>query len=418
MEKNVLFSDKTECCGCGACMNACPRSAIRMREDEYGYVYPVIDEDLCVGCGACTQVCAYRKGPDLHPAQHVYAAAARDDDVISRSASGGAFAVIADKVLNDGGVVYGCALVFENDRLEPKHIRIDSAEDIHLLQGSKYVQSEIGDSYQRVKQDLTEGKNVLFTGTPCQVAALKQYLKKEYDKLLTIEIICHGVPSKKLFQSFMDFYGKKLGGRITAFYFRDKSKGQGMVSRCVYQDSSGNRKESIRNGKLLAYIFFFQNSYTYRINCYSCPFARPERAADITLGDYWGFHEEYPQYRESQGLSNGRGISCVLINSKKGKQIWDICQDQLISMPSEFEKIARHNDQLREPSKYDHKRAEILQLFETEGYEGVERYFSEHFKIDIAKQALAHMAPKGLKRLVKKLIGNLYQLKELFQKRI
>ena len=412
MKEVVLFSDEKECCACGACMNACPKSAIQMREDQYGFVYPVINEELCVRCGACTEACIYRNHIDLHPAQQVYAAAARDDNTVARSASGGAFAVIADQVLSLGGVVYGCALVFEDGRLEPKHIRIDSAENIRLLQGSKYVQSEIGDTYRQARQDLAGGKSVLFSGTPCQIAGLKQYLKKDYEKLLTVEIICHGVPSKRLFHEFMDFYGRKLGGRITSFCFRDKSKGQGMVSRCVYQDSAGNQKESIRNGNLLAYIFFFQKSYTYRINCYSCPFARPERAADITLGDYWGFHEEYPQYRESQGLSNGRGISCVLVNTEKGKRIWDTCRDQLVSMPSEFEKVARHNDQLREPSKYDPQRETILQVFETEGYAGVERYFTGRFKKDIAKQTLAFMAPKGFKRLIKKLIGRIYQLKK------
>lgn len=410
MRKIVLYLDKKDCCGCGACMNACPKSAIKMCEDEHGFVYPVIDDDLCVGCGVCEKACVYQNDPDLHAPVHIYAAAARDDSVVTRSASGGTFAVIAEKVLSGGGAVYGCALVFENGRLEPRHVRIDSVEDIRLLQGSKYVQSEISGTYKQAKQDLIVGKSVLFTGAPCQIAGLKQYLANDYDNLLTVEIICHGVPSKKLFQEFMDFYEKKLGGKITAFYFRDKSKGHGMVSRCVCEDPAGNEKENVKNGNLLAYIFFFLKSYTYRINCYNCPFARPERAADITLGDYWGFHEEYPQYRESHGLSNGRGISCVLVNSEKGKRMWDTCQDQLISMPSEFEKIARHNDQLRKPSKYDQKREVILQIFNTEGYSGVDKFFRKNFKQDIAKQTIACMVPKDLKRLVKKLIGRLYQI--------
>lgn len=411
MSKTVLFNDKKECCGCGACMNACPKSAIQMLEDEHGFVYPVIDDDLCIGCGACTKACHYRNSPYFHPVKYVYAAAAKNDGVITRSASGGAFAVIADTVLSNGGVVYGSALVFENGRLEPRHIRIDTIEDIHLLQGSKYVQSEIGDTYKKAKQDLITGKNVLFTGTPCQIAGLKQYLKKEYDNLLTAEIICHGVPSKRLFQDFIDFYGNKLDGKITEFYFRDKSKGQGMVSRFVYQDVIGKKKEVIKNGNLIAYVFFFLKSYTYRINCYSCPFARMERVADITLGDYWGFHEEYPQYHDSQGLSNSRGISCVLINSEKGKQIWDVCQKHLISMPSEFEKVARHNDQLRKPSKYSQKRETILQLFEKEGYSGVDCYFRNNFKKDFAKNAIVGMLPKNLKRSVKKLIGRMLHSK-------
>ncbi len=406
MSKIVLFQDPKDCCGCGACMNACPKSAIRMQEDAQGFVYPVIQEQLCIACGACTKACPYQNPVDFQPVQDVYAASVKNDETIKKSASGGAFAVLANQVLRGGGVVYGCALLFENDRLEPRHIRIDRTEDLHLLQGSKYVQSETGGAYAQAKQDLAAGKKVLFSGTPCQIAGLRQYLKKAYDDLLTVEIICHGVPNKRLFQAFMDFYGKTLGGRITAFSFRDKSKGQGMMTRCVYADHAGKEKESVKNGNFLAYVFFFLKSYTYRINCYSCPFARPERAADITLGDYWGFHEEYPQHHEP-GLSNSRGISCVLINSEKGKAMWEACKDQFVYLPSTFEKVARHNDQLTKPSKYDQKRETILSLFEKEGYGGIERYFKAAFKKDIAVNAISDLIPKDVKRAIKKLAGRL-----------
>ena len=209
----------------------------------------------------------------------------------------------------------------------------------------------------------------------------------------------------------MDSYGKQLGGQITAFSFRDKSKGQGMVTRCVYRDFAGNQKENVKNGYLMAYIAFFLKSYTYRINCYSCPFARQERVSDITLGDYWNFHEEYPQVRESQGLSNDRGISCILLNTEKGKRMWDACREQFSSMPSEFEKVAGHNDQLKKPSVYHPERDTILQLFEKEGYAGVEGYFKANFKKDIVKQTIAGMLTKNLKRSMKKLIGRVNLLK-------
>ena len=410
MSNIILFKDKKDCCGCGACMNACPNSAIQMREDEHGFIYPVIDDALCVGCEACTKACFYQNSPAFHTPQEVFAASCKNDETVAKSASGGAFAVLAEHVLRSGGMVYGCALLFEDDRLAPRHIRIDRMEDIHLLQGSKYVQSEIGGTYQQAKQDLASGKNVLFTGTPCQIAGLKQYLKREYSNLLTADIICHGVPNKRLFQAFMDFYGKQLGGKITAFSFRDKSKGQGMATRCIYKDSLGHTKESVKNGKMMAYIAFFLKSYTYRINCYRCPFARQQRVADVTLGDYWGFHEEHPQVHASQGLSNSRGISCILINTEKGKKLWDAFRGQFNSLPSEFEKVARHNDQLKKPSEYSRERETLLQLFGKEGYAGIDRYFKVHFKKDIAKEIITDMAPKGLKRSLKKLIGHLKNL--------
>ena len=315
MSSIVLFDDKKDCCGCGACMNVCPKNAIRMAEDEVGFVYPEIDQNLCVGCGACKKACGYQTQPLMQKSEAVYAAASNNDNFLRKSASGGAFAVLAENVLKKDGVVYGAALPLENGKLEPKHLRIDTVERLPELQGSKYVQSAIGDTYAQAQKDLLDGKRVLFSGTPCQIAGLKQYLKKDYENLLTVDIICHGVPSKRFFQSFMEDYGKKLRGTITEFYFRDKSKGQGMITRSVYKNKNGERQEKVIAGNLLSYVNLFLRSFTYRKNCYSCPFASEKRVGDLTLGDFWGFHEEYPSYDEKQGLSNGKGISCVLVNT-------------------------------------------------------------------------------------------------------
>ena len=255
--------------------------------------------------------------------------------------------------------------------------------------------------FQIAKKDLLDGKSVLFSGTPCQIAGLKQYLKKDYENLLTVDIICHGVPSKRFFQSFMEDYGKKLGGTITEFYFRDKSKGQGMITRSVYKDMTGENKEEVLIGGLTAYIHFFSKSYIYRKNCYSCPFASEKRVGDLTLGDFWGFHEEYPSYDEKQGLSNGKGVSCILVNTNQGKATLEQCEGQFVLMTSDFEKVARHNDQLHSPSKYSPKREQILELYQKEGYEAVDRYFHKNYKKDILKYTVSGMLPKGLKRKLK-----------------
>ena len=252
-----------------------------------------------------------------------------------------------------------------------------------------------------------DGKSVLFSGTPCQIAGLKQYLKKDYENLLTVDIICHGVPSKRFFQSFMEDYGKKLGGTITEFYFRDKSKGQGMITRSVYKDMTGENKEKVLIGGLTAYIHFFSKSYIYRKNCYSCPFASEKRVGDLTLGDFWGFHEEYPSYDEKQGLSNGKGVSCILVNTNQGKVALEQCESQFVLMTSDFEKVARHNDQLHSPSKYSPKREQILELYQKEGYEAVDRYFHKNYKKDILKYTVSGMLPKGLKRNIKKMAGKI-----------
>lgn len=281
------------------------------------------------------------------------------------------------------------------------------AQRLPELQGSKYVQSAIGDTYAQAKKDLLDGKRVLFSGTPCQIAGLKQYLKKDYENLLTVDIICHGVPSKRFFQSFMEDYGKKLGGTITEFYFRDKSKGQGMITRSVYKNKHGERQEKVITGNLLSYVNLFSRSFTYRKNCYSCPFASEKRVGDLTLGDFWGFHEEYPSYDEKQGLSNGKGVSCILVNTNQGKVALEQCESQFVLMTSDFEKVARHNDQLHSPSKYSPKREQILELYQKEGYEAVDRYFHKNYKKDILKYTVSGMLPKGLKRNIKKMAGKI-----------
>lgn len=343
----------------------------------------------------------------IAPEISLHAAASKNSVLLRKSASGGAFAVIAEAVLKNEGIVYGAALPMENGILEPKHIRVDSLDKLILLQGSKYVQSEIGDTYSQAKQDLMQGKTVLFSGTPCQIAGLKKYLKKDYNNLLTIDIICHGVPSKRLFQDFIEFHGKKLGGKITEFYFRDKTKGQGMITRSVYQSEGEKQKEKVISGNLISYFNLFLKSYIYRENCYSCPFASKERVGDLTVGDFWGFHEEYPSYDEKQGLSNGKGISCVLVNTDKGNNVLEQCEDQFVLMTSDFEKVARHNDQLHSPSKYSPKREQILELYQKEGYEAVDRYFHKNYKKDILKYTVSGMLPKGLKRNIKKMAGKI-----------
>ena len=204
-----------------------------------------------------------------------------------------------------------------------------------------------------------------------------------------------------------EFHGKKLGGKITEFYFRDKTKGQGMITRSVYVGERHELKEKVLMGGCTAYIHFFSKSYTYRENCYSCPFASEERVGDLTVGDFWGFHEEYPSYDVKQGLSNGKGISCVLVNTDKGNNVLEQCEDQFVLMTSDFEKVAKHNDQLHSPSKYSPKREEILKLYKEKGYEAVDQYFHKTCKKDIVKYTISGMVPKGLKRTIKKVMGRI-----------
>lgn len=401
----ILFNKKEECCGCGACKNACPVNAVSMIMDKCGFSYPQIDPSLCIECGLCKKVCGYQNVPLKSAQMACYAVAAKDEEILKKSASGGFFAVLAKKILANEGAVYGVCLSSESTHLTAKHIRIDSIEKLSALQGSKYIQSDVGLSYQEAKRDLQNGKTVLFSGTPCQIAGLNTYLGKKYDNLVTVEVICHGVPNAQMFEDFLKQLENKKKSKIVDFAFRTKEKGQGMNIGISYMDDCENLSRTVRDGHLYSYMHFFLKSYIYRSNCYSCPFATQERVADLTIGDFWGFHEEYPSLSADMPISNAKGVSCVLVNSKEGADAFSQCKSDLYVLETKFENIARHNAQLRMPSSDNQKRMVIMQLYSKNGYDAVEKYFIKTCR----KQRVAHWAmsliPKSVKRKLKRAIG-------------
>lgn len=220
----VLYENKKDCCACGACLNVCPKGAISMKPDDQGFVYPEIDRDKCIECGGCKQVCKFRSS-ELRTVKTVYASTIADDQQIMGAASGGMFTAAALSILKTGGVVFGAALTFDEGRANPHHIVIEDKIELWKLQGSKYVHSAVGDTYHQAKMYLAQGRNVLYSGTPCQIAGLKSYLGKEYDNLYTMDLICHGVPSADFFDGYIQQLNKKYHGKITHYCFRDKAKG-------------------------------------------------------------------------------------------------------------------------------------------------------------------------------------------------
>ncbi|MGN0181274.1 MAG: Coenzyme F420 hydrogenase/dehydrogenase, beta subunit C-terminal domain [Candidatus Ornithomonoglobus sp.] len=401
-KKITLFTNKTECCACEACVNSCPKGAITMKPDEYGFLYPDIDYTSCISCGSCVRVCSYKQPEFKNGKKEIYAAAVKDKNILSKSASGGIFAGMARAALDQGGVVFGAALVYENGRLNPKHIGINNETELYKLQGSKYVQSSIGSTYKEAKQFLDEGRKVIFSGTPCQISGLNSFLKKQYDNLLTIDIICHGVPSAQFFCDYIEWYENKNNCAVTDFSFRDKSKGQG-CTHAIKLERKGRVSKKIFNGKVKSYTSMFLKSLTYRENCYKCPFAGRSRAADITIGDFWGFHSEYPN--TDADLSNGKGVSCVIVNTQKGKTAVNAVKDNFVMLVSDMEKVARHNDQLNRPSiLHEEKRKAILDIYKNEGYSGVEEYYKKNYKKDRIKEYIISAVPKGIKRNLQKLI--------------
>lgn len=245
MGKTTLFRDKAECCGCEACVNVCPKKAIHMQEDECGFRYPCVDEDLCVECGLCQKVCGYKYIEEHNEPMSAHVACTLSTDIM-QSASGGVFACLAQNIIEQGGIVYGVSMELISDELVPMHIGVDKIEELVKLQGSKYVQSMIGDTYHQVKEQLLHGRKVLFSGTPCQVAGLKAYLgEMNKENLLLVDIICHGVPSVAFFQSYIKELEKKYKGKITSFKFRDKSSGWGLVGKATYRTAKNKEKSKL-----------------------------------------------------------------------------------------------------------------------------------------------------------------------------
>ncbi|ELC8330623.1 Coenzyme F420 hydrogenase/dehydrogenase, beta subunit C-terminal domain [Clostridium perfringens] len=404
--KIILFKNKQDCCGCSGCMNICPKQAISMNLDEYGFIYPKIDEYLCVKCGLCNKVCGFQNIEIKNTVQKAYASISKVDYILSKSASGGIFGTIAYEFISGGGVVYGSSMEFENNQLSPKHIRIDKICDIYKVQGSKYVQSDLDNCFIQIKNDLINNKEVLFSGTPCQVASLYSYLFNiNIDKLYTIDIICHGVPSSTFFHDYIKFLSNKLKGTITNFKFRDKSNGWGLLACVEYINKNEKKKKKLINTQVSSYFKLFLESSTYRDSCYNCKYTNSNRPANITLGDYWGIQDLHPEYLKENGgeLDSKKGISCVLVNNQQGQKMIDKYGENINLLDSTFEKVSSGNDQLRHPSKINPNRGIVLNLYKNGGYRCVEEWFNKSIGLNKYKIQIKTFIKINLKKVLKAL---------------
>jgi coenzyme F420-reducing hydrogenase beta subunit len=346
-----------------------------MIEDENGFLYPAIDANKCVECELCLKSCAYQHFQEKDSLGISYAAVAKDREVVRCSSSGGVFSSLAAEVLRKNGVVFGCSMDHYEQTIA-MHIGVDSLAELHRLQGSKYVQSMMGNIYHEVKAVVAEDKIVLFSGTPCQVAGLQGFFHGRMpDNLFTVDIICHGVPSQRMFGEYLQNLGKKHGGIVSEFSFRDKSSGWGCHGKAVI--SSNKKRTVFFNPKLSSYYWLFLKSEIYRDNCYSCPYAGTKRTGDLTLGDYWGIQQEHPELMKENGgdLSEKDGISCVIVNREKGAFFLEEYGGEVLRFDSILGKVTRLNMQLQRPSVCSSHRDKILKSYRAKGYKGVEAYY-------------------------------------------
>lgn len=303
-----------ECCGCSACVAICPISCIKMKETEEGFLYPIIEDmSKCLHCSLCAKVCPMEASREEKNDITALAGYTKNDDVIMNCSSGGIFPEIAKLFLEQSGVVYGAHL--QNDH-KLTHIEINNFEELEKILGSKYIQSDMQDTFVRCKERLEEGKNVLFSGTPCQIDGLYRFLHHEYQNLYTIDVICHGVPSQKMFDHYVSFLERKHKAKLMDINFRDKSRnGWSITLKYTMESKNGRKKNYYLLSPLSEYFSGFLGGYFMRESCYYCPYASLNRPGDITLGDFWGYQ------KTRSDLKHDKGLSLLLINSDKGKEL-------------------------------------------------------------------------------------------------
>lgn len=376
----VLFEDPGECCGCGACSCACPHHAISMQEDALGFVFPAIDGDECIRCELCVEACAFREDPAPNELQEVYVAASAITD-IRRSASGGIFAALAERTLASGGIVAGAALDFVEGEAVPRLVCIDDAADLNRVLCSKYVQCDrdIG-VYARILDYLKQGRALTFGGTPCQVAALRTFVKGYDERLLLVDVVCHGVPNSRFFNDYLRVRARGLGAAITRYSFRDKQFGWSFIGRIDYE-RDGEALSSPINGMRESYYRLFLEAKTYRESCYRCPYASELRPGDLSIGDFWGVRGQHPELfdRKDAVFDDELGVSSIIVNSAKGKRYLEEHADDFHLWLSTYEKASANNKQLKQPVERTPDRDAIMRAYRDGGYEAVDRWFAEHY---------------------------------------
>lgn len=329
-KKLYEIAGKRSCTGCGACVCVCPVSCIQMVENKEGFFYPVIDHTQCIGCKKCYKVCP-NEPEDDEDVVAVLAGYSHNRDIRLTSSSGGVFTHLAEEVLKRNGVVFGVAM----QKSQAVICAVENIEEIPKLRGSKYVQSRVGNAYRQVEKYLKEGRWVLFSGTPCQIAGLYRVLKKEYMRLITVDFVCHGISSPQILEKYLKERGN--GKRISEIVFRDKTEGWNKFSMKIKWE---DHTVSLASMEEDLYLQSFLKNLNLRSSCFSCKFRKIHRRSDITLGDLWGADEVV------NGWTEDLGYSLILIQSKKGKELLESIKEKIVAVPVELSQVMLHNASL------------------------------------------------------------------------
>lgn len=348
-----VIIEKERCSGCGACMASCPKDAISMQRDSEGFDFPHIDETLCIDCGLCQKVCPplhyaerINKRLDKNSVQRGFAARNKNFEQRLVSSSGSIFAVLAQYVLSLGGAVVGVAY---DDKFNAEYKIIESDAELPLIQGSKYLQCKPSrEIFKQIREILKTGRTVLFSGLACQVEGLHSYLRKDYDNLVCIDLICMGIPSAEVWQIYLNSFFK--GEKILNVNFKEKSVGWNHFNLAITTD----KQEFKQWGMINPYFKSMFYTYNMRRSCFVCPFKRIEREADITLADCWGASRLVPQ------IDDNKGLSSVIVHSEKGLSLWSKVASLVDSIELPLEEIIKGNTNMIENRTCDNKKRSIF----------------------------------------------------------
>lgn len=381
----INITNPKDCCGCTACENMCTHNAITMNPDQLGFLYPCIDIDKCVDCGLCATVCQFKDNYnrwDNYLTPNVFAARNKNFDILSKSQSGAAFKTFSDYCLEQTYILYGAIL---DDELHVKHYRATTYEGRDKMLYSKYVQSDMRGIFKNVKDDLKNGKKVLFTGTPCQISGLKSFIGRQHQQnLLTIDLVCHGVPSPAVWESYIEWIKKKFGRQIEEIRFRDKRYGWNTHFETF----------KLTNGKFLKRTTFrdlFYKHFIVRECCSNCHFTNLKRVGDISIGDYWGW------FNISDMFNDNKGVSLILINSERGKKLLEHCASQLDIVESNTTDCLQ--PQLIAPIQLSPLYKQFVQDFSLHGFDYVGKKYG-----DLGLKYKIIQFKSLIKRILKKII--------------
>ena len=344
--------NKVDCCGCNACTSICPKQCISMNIDSEGFWYPEVDKSKCINCDLCEKVCPIINTPQIDIEDvRAYACKNKDSEIRDKSSSGGIFALLCKEVIDCNGVVFGASY---DENFDVRHTYAEVIEDCNQFRGSKYVQSEIGDTYKQAKKFLSEGRIVLFSGTQCQIKGLNLYLMKKYDNLISIDIVCHGVPSPKVFKSYKNLLIRKYNGNIKDIRFRDKSRGWKEFSYVTEFDNGEIHSKTLKED---VFMKGFLKDLYLRPSCYSCTSKNYTDGSDLSLADYWGVQNIHPEFDDD------RGISLVIANTVKGNNILRKISDKIDIIETDLQYAITHNKCIIKSVNYNPKRENFFKEF-------------------------------------------------------